>query len=338
MATAAAGFVQPAYSFPTEYLSFDLHSHPGSFYGKGLKDYTGDAGVIKTTTEMNTGGLTGAFIALVADMPILERTPTGIKPGKPYAPGEAWKEYLRQMTALKELLKTLPVALATNVNDLDKAFRNKKTAAFIACEGGDFLDGKPELLDQMYVDGVRSMQVVHYAQNALGDLQTEAPVYNGLSASGKEVVKKMNKLGMVVDVAHASFKTAQDVVSVTTKPIILSHSILKLEDTRPLSKRAITPEHAKLVASTGGVVGAWPSGFNNSFDEFVDNTMRLVDVAGIDHVGLGTDMDSNFKPVLDSYLQLPKWADSLKAKGLSTAEVGKIMGGNAKRVLSKVLK
>ncbi len=84
-------------------------------------------------------------------------------------------------------------------------------------------------------------------------------------------------------------------------------------------------------------VGAWPSGFNNSFDEFVDNTLRLVEVAGIDHVGLGTDMDSNFKPVLDSYLQLPKWADALKAKGLSTEEVGKIMGGNAKRVLMKVI-
>jgi membrane dipeptidase len=142
---------------------------------------------------------------------------------------------------------------------------------------------------------------------------------------------------MVIDVAHASMMTVQDVVYITEAPIILSHSILKIDDSRPLSKRAITPEHAKLVASTGGVIGAWPSGFNNSFEEFVDNTLRLADVAGIDHVGLGTDMDGNFKPVLDSYLQLPKWADALKAKGLSTEEVGKIMGGNAKRVLTKVI-
>ncbi len=122
---------------------------------------------------MNTGRLSGAFLSLVADMPLLERTPTGIKPGKPYASGEAWKEYQRQITVLKELLKTLPATFATKASDLDHALKNKKIAAYIACEGGDFLDGNASLLDQMYADGVRSLQVVHYAPNALGDLQTE---------------------------------------------------------------------------------------------------------------------------------------------------------------------
>ncbi len=263
MAGAAATFIKPAYSFATDYLSFDLHCHPGSFYGRGVKDYQGDAGVIKTVTEMNTGRLSGtemntgrlsgAFFSLVADMPLLERTPTGIKFAKPYAAGEAWKEYQRQMAALKELLKTLPVTTSTKASDLDNAFKNKKAAAYIACEGGDFLDGNASLLDQMYADGVRSLQIVHYAQNALGDLQTEPAQHNGLSFSGREVVKKMNKLGMVIDVAHASMMTVQDVAYITEAPIILSHSILKIDDTRPLSKRAITPEHAKLVASTGGV-------------------------------------------------------------------------------------
>lgn len=340
LTATAAGFVIPALSFgfSEEYLSFDLHSHPGVFFGKDLKDYPGDAGVMKTTTEMNSGHLSGAFFSLVADVAIIERTPTGIRPTRAYATGEAWKEYHRQLTALKDLLKTLPATLATTVAELDNATKNKKVAAFIACEGGDFLDGNVELLDEMYRDGVRSIQLVHYAPNALGDLQTEATQHNGLSKVGKEVVLRMNKLGMVVDVAHASFKTVQDVVGITNAPIILSHSILKMEDTRPLSRRAITPEHAKLIAGTGGVIGAWPSGFNNSFEEFVDNTLRLVDVAGIDHVGLGTDMDGNFKPVFGSYLQLPQWAEALKAKGLSKEEVGKILGGNARRVLAKVIK
>ena len=190
----------------------------------------------------------------------------------------------------------------------------------------------------MYEDGVRSLQIVHYAPNPLGDLQTEASQHNGLSASGKEVVKKLNTLGMVIDVAHASFKTVQDTASITAAPIILSHSILKMEEDRPLSKRAISVEHAKVVASTGGVIGAWPSGFNKSFDEFVDNMLRLVDAVGIDHVGLGTDMDGNFKPVLSSYLQLPQLIEALKIKGLSSNDVSKLMGVNAKRVLASVLK
>jgi membrane dipeptidase len=89
---------------------------------------------------------------------------------------------------------------------------------------------------------------------------------------------------------------------------------------------------------TGGLIGAWPSGFNKSLDEFVDNTMRLIDVVGIDHVGLGTDMDANFKPVMDNYSLLSNWLEGLRTKGLSEEEVFKVGGGNAQRLLKAVLK
>ena len=341
LATAALSLL-PDQLFATDwlqsdYLSFDLHCHPGAFFFKGNKIYPGDAAVLKTVNEMNTGRLSGAFFGLVADAPLIELGPTGVTTKGTYAAGEGWKEYQRQMAILKELLKTLPASRATKAADLDRGFTDKKVAAFISCEGGDFLGGKAELLDQAYADGVRSVQLVHYVPNELGDLQTAAPQHNGLSAAGKAVVKKMNTLGMVIDVAHASYKTVQDVVDVTSAPIILSHSILKMEESRPLSARAITPDHAKLVAKTGGVIGAWPSGFNASFDEFVDNTLLLVKTVGVDHVGLGTDMDGNFKPVLSTYTQLPQWAAALEAKGLSREEVGKVMGGNVKRVLKKVI-
>ena len=324
--------------FQTDMLSFDLHCHPGVFFGRGMKGYPGDSGVVKTVTEMNTGRLSGAFFGLVADLQIIEITPTGVVPKGSYPAGEAWKEYKRQLSALKELFETLPVSLAKRAADLDKAVGGKKVAAFISCEGGEFLDGNASHLDEMYAEGVRSLQLVHYAPNVLGDIQTAPPQHNGLSKSGKEVVTKMNKLGMVIDVAHASYDTVKAVSDITDSPIILSHSILKMEENRPIAKRAISVEHAKLIAKTGGVIGAWPSGFNASFDEFVDNTLRLVDAVGIDHVGLGTDMDSNFKPVFNSYLQLPQWADALATKGLSREEVGKILGGNARRVLGRVLK
>jgi membrane dipeptidase len=339
LATAVSVVAQPALSLPffagNDHLSFDLHAHPGMF---GLKQYSGDGAVLKTTNDMNAGGLTGAFFSLVADVGIIEIGPTGVKPVRSYAPGEAWTEYRRQMDALKELIKTLPALFGTRVDDLDKAQTSKKVAAYISCEGGDFLDGEASKLDEMYNDGIRSVQLVHYAPNALGDLQTEAPQHEGLSKSGKDVVRRMNKLGMLIDVAHASFKTVQDVAEATQAPVMLSHSVLKMEDDRPLAKRAITPAHAKLVAKTGGVIGVWPSGFNRSFDEFVDNTMRMVDVAGIDHVGLGTDMDVNFKPVFTSYIQLSQWGEALRTKGLSSEEVAKILGGNARRVLAKVIK
>ena len=71
----------------------------------------------------------------------------------------------------------------------------------------------------------------------------------------------MNRFGMLVDVAHASYQTTKDVASATDAPIMLSHSILEMETGRPIAKRAISKEHAKLVADTGGIIGAWPSGF-----------------------------------------------------------------------------
>jgi membrane dipeptidase len=66
--------------------------------------------------------------------------------------------------------------------------------------------------------------------------------------------------------------------------------------------------------------------------------MRLIDAVGVDHVGLGTDMDGNFEPVFSNYKQLPDWVTALRSKGLSEADVAKVVGGNAVRVLNKVLK
>ncbi|HZY79436.1 MAG TPA: membrane dipeptidase [Cyclobacteriaceae bacterium] len=319
-------------------IHFDLHSHPGMFLTKGMGAPDVDAAWTKTITEMNKGGLTGAFFSLVADAPIIKPGDGKVDVTGSYKPGEAWKEYKRQLKVLIEFIGSSPVTLATKPSDLQAAQKNKKVAAYIGCEGGDFLEGKADRLDEMYSDGVRSIQLVHYHPNELGNLQTEPAQHDGLSASGKEVVKKMNKLGMVIDVAHAAESTVKAVVDITDSPIILSHSVLRIDESRPLAKRTLTPEHAKLIAKNGGVIGAWPSGYSTSFDDFMDNVKRLIDVVGVDHVGLGTDLDGNFKPVITSFLQLPQWAEAIKNKGFNNEEVQKITGNNAARILNKVLK
>jgi len=316
------------------YFMFDLHCHPGRLFASADGGF-GEVGSTKTVYDMRRAHLSGAFFSLVADSPLIKLGATGVSITGKFAPGEAWKEYQRQMKGMKDFLTTVSVKIGTQKVDLNNS---QAVTAYLAVEGGDFLEEDIVKVDEAYRDGVRSIQLVHYVPNKVGDLQTSEPINNGLSKFGKEVVLRMNKLGMLIDVAHANFQTVKDVVSITDSPIMLSHSILEMEADRPIAKRAISKEHAKLVAQTGGIIGAWPSGFNKSFEEYVENTLRLVEVVGIDHVGIGTDMDGNFKPVLSNYDQYPTFAEALKTNGLSPTEVEKVLGGNAKRVLSEIFK
>ena len=316
--------------------SFDLHCHPGGFFSKGLPSFLGPEAVVRTVDEMLAGRLWGGFFAFVSDFKILRRDADGLRVGRRFEPGEAWAEYERQIATVKELPQGLPVELTTQAGVLEETRRRGQVAAFVACEGGDCLEGQVDRLERLYVDGVRSLQLVHYAQNELGDLQTEDPVYGGLSQVGREVVQEMNRLGMVVDVAHASFATARDVAEISDAPIILSHSLLKHGAKQ--HPRLLDPDHAEVVAATGGVIGMWPLDYgSDTFAEFVDNTLELVDLVGADHVGLGTDMSGSYRPVFESYLQLPDWTAALLVNGLSEFDVSRLVGGNAHRVLREVL-
>jgi len=342
LATAALALVPGALAScasaePSPPVTFDLHAHPGAYFQKGTPQYQGDSSIVRTVSAMRRAQLTGAFFSLVADAPLIELTATGVVTRGAFGPGDGAREYQRQLAIHRELIATTPAFHATHASDLVRAQRDGRVAAFLACEGGEFFDGDAGRVDLLHADGVRCIQLVHYVPNVLGDIQTQPARHGGLSAAGKAVVRRLTTVGMVIDVAHATIETVRDVVTLATAPIILSHSILRIDDTRPLAARAISEEHAKLVAGTGGVIGAWPSGFNASFDEFVDNTLRLIDVVGVDHVGLGTDMDGNFRPVLGSYEQLTDWGSALRAKGLGEQETAQVMGGNMQRVLARVL-
>ncbi|MEZ4899740.1 MAG: membrane dipeptidase [Saprospiraceae bacterium] len=314
-------------------LTFDLHAHPGQLY-KVVNGQTGaDSDAVKAFASIEDNRLGGLFLSLVADSKLLVLGEKGVSVSGQFQPGEGWAEYQRQIGIVREFLHHSTVRIANSAADLTA----NGTAAFLAVEGGHFLEGDAGKLAEAYADGIRSVQLVHYAPNELGDLQTWEEQFHGLSAAGKEVVRKMNQLGMLIDVAHASYETTRQVAMLSQDPIMLSHSVLSMESDRPIAQRAITKQHARVVADTGGLIGMWPSGFNRDFDEFVENTKRMVDVVGIDHVGIGTDMDANYKPVLTSYSEFPDLSQALMAKGLTGEEVAKIMGNNAARVIRQVI-
>ncbi|MFT6827556.1 MAG: membrane dipeptidase [Roseivirga sp.] len=335
---AGATFLLPKWSFLIQdqpLRIIDLHAHPGLFFRKGSDMYPGDDAVGQRIADIRKSGVQMAFFSLVADSPLLVRTTEGIVVEGSYQKGEGWAEYKKQLAIFMELATQNKMSIAISYKYLADT---ENSLALLSCEGGDFLDGEIDNVERAYQDGIRSIQLVHYAQNNVGDLQTQPAVYNGLSDFGKATVQKMNELGMIIDVAHASFKTVADVAEITSAPILLSHSILKTEEDRPISIRAITPAHAKLVADTGGLIGAWPSGFSKDINDFADQTLRMIDVVGIDHVGIGTDMDANFQPVITNYGEVSSWAALLENRGLSKTEIDKVLYGNAERLIKNILK
>jgi membrane dipeptidase len=150
------------------------------------------------------------------------------------------------------------------------------------------------------------------------------------------VVAECNRLGIVVDCAHASFATTMAVLEASRQPVIISHGQLGYSDTT--HPRLMTAQHAAAVAEAGGLVGAWPCGITSrSLTDFGTEILRLAETAGPGHVAIGTDLDGNYRPVLTSYDQFADLTGTLAARGLPPDRVHQILGGNALDLLCRVL-
>lgn len=330
-------------AFVDRHATVDTHCHPGRFFLKDLPYQTpttrafGEAFEDRAVADLGTGRVSGVLIAAVADMRLLEMTATGgLHAAGEFQPGEAYADYRRQLAELKSLVAHHALAKGLNPSDIDSAHRRHLTSAVFAVEGGDFIEDRLDRVHQAFRDGVRAITVVHYHVNQIGDIQTEATVHGGLTPLGKSIIGEMNQAGILVDLAHATFAVTKDVIEVSTKPVMISHSNLSTPTaTHP---RLISTEHAKLVAAAGGIIGSWPSGIGHTtFSDYIDSIRRLVDAVGVDHTAIGTDMDANYRPVLRSYRDWSLIPAALLARGMHDAEVAKIMGGNFQRVFEASL-
>ena len=144
------------------------------------------------------------------------------------------------------------------------------------------------------------------------------------------MIRRCNALGIVVDVAHGTFELVKRAVATTAKPLLLSHTGL---GNRPTPwTRLITSDHARAVASTGGMVGIWPVQDVANVSSYAGGIARMVDVIGVDHVGIGTDQMGLLGPSsLPSYADLPQLAAALSSR-FKPDEIARLLGGNYRRV------
>lgn len=312
----------------------DVHAHPGRTLLTGLSrsapavQLLGPEDSGERLQSARTAGVAAVNASAVADLPVLGVRPDGgLHASRPFEPGEAWADFRRQLDALEASLAAPGVRPVLAPADIVAAAATGEVGAVLGCEGGDFLEGDAGRLADVATRGLRTVTLVHYRPNELGDIQTDDPMHGGLSPAGREVVREMNRLGMIVDLAHATFGTTVDTLEVSTRPIMISHSHLA----RPGAShpRLLSEKHAAAVAEAGGLIGAWPAGIvAQTLDDFCDEICRLVDLVGVDHVGVGTDMDANYRPVLTSYDQFPDVAARLRSRGMTSAEVDQVLGGN----------
>jgi membrane dipeptidase len=313
-----------------ESVTVDVHSHAGKLL------YVKSGAAFSPLAEpMRQGGLAVVCLAIVSDSPTHKvMGDRRIHPYREPDPGELYAYSQLAFARLHALVQQQSLTVITDSAGLQAA-RAGRPSAVVAAEGADFLEGDLSRVDEAYTRwGLRHLQLTHYRVNELGDIQTEQPVHGGLTDFGAEVIRRCNARGIVVDVAHGTIDLVRRAASVTTKPLLLSHTSLT---TRPQPfTRLITPEHAGLIARTGGMIGIWPvADIFPDMAALAGGIARMASVAGVDHVGLGTDsMGLVGAATFDTYDKLPGLTSALLAAGFSPDDVRKIMGGNYVRIFN----
>lgn len=209
------------------------------------------------------------------------------------------------------------------------------TAGLLGVEGAQVLEGKAENVDVLFAAGFRMMSPTHFFDNEVGG-SAHGIAKGGLTALGRDVIRRMERLRMLVDLAHASPRTIDDVLDQATRPVVVSHTGVKgtCDNVRNLSD-----EQLRGIARTGGVIGIgyWDTAVCGEDARAIARAIRYAArVAGVEHVGLGSDFDGAVTTPFDT-TGLALLTDALLAEGFEDEEVTKIMGGNVFRILAEAL-
>src|SRR5207245_3856961 len=202
--------------------------------------------------RMKEGGLTAAFFSIWVDAR--------------YGPGSAFRRALALIGAVRALADSnRDVELATSADDVRAAAARGHVAALLGVEGGHAIENSLEKLDSLYRLGVRYMTLTWNNGNDWAGSSTDPERHGGLTSFGRQVVGRMNQLGMLVDVSHVSDATFRDVLATSTRPVIASHSSCRALAHHP---RNLSDEQLRAIAQNGGVVGI------NFYPVFLDEHFR----------------------------------------------------------------
>lgn len=269
------------------------------------------------------------------------------------ATGDALLQTMEQIDIVHRMVRRYPETfdLASTADDIERIVAAGKIACMLGIEGGYSIQESLPILRRLYSQGCRYMTLTHSMSLAWADSATDEPRANGLSPFGEEVIREMNRIGMLVDLSHVSVATMKHALKTSKAPVIYSHSSARAINEHP---RNVNDDVLKLTAANGGVVMInFYSGFispnekikQNAKDlgtlsDVVDHIEHVIDVAGIDHVGIGSDFDGVPRlPIgLEDVSTYPRITQELLNRGHKRETIHKILGGNILRVLRQAEK
>jgi membrane dipeptidase len=264
------------------------------------------------------------------------------------AEGNAHITTIEQIDLVNKMCQRYPdvFEIALSADDVERIVASGKIASLIGVEGGHSIENSLGRLRELYERGARYMTLTHSRNLDWADACTDEPRAGGLNEFGEEVVREMNRLGMLVDLAHVSPECMRKALAVTRAPVIFSHSSAKAICDHP---RNVPDDVLQLTARNGGVVMVnFFTGFllpKNITDVrpdalgdlrvIVDHIDHIVAVAGIDHVGLGSDYDGvpRVPRGCEDVSTYPALTQELLDRGYNRDDIHKILGGNILRVL-----
>ncbi|MGI6548828.1 MAG: dipeptidase [Syntrophomonadales bacterium] len=240
----------------------------------------------------------------------------------------------QEMMSCKEM--AYPVR---SVQDLERNTGGGRTGMMLHLEGAEALGTKLSNLRTLYRLGVRSIGLTWNHRNLLADGVMDAASGGGLSEWGREVVNEMNRLGMVVDLAHISPAGFRDAVEMASKPMIVSHA-----NTYSLCKhpRNLKDEQLRTITSIGGIVGvtfvpAFVDRMEATIEKLADHVGHMIQIMGEDHVALGSDFDGTETTVVPDVSAYPLLVEELEKRSLTARQIDKVLRGNFLRVLKDIL-
>lgn len=320
-------------------LIIDPHSHP-DMNPEYWKDQSAGFRFMKEI------GMAASCYAAIGDFPRTSKAFVGSYFETAVKMIDYWKNTVVQKDQVKLVLK---------MSDIP-APGTKTPGAILGLEGGDALEGRADRVDEFHKLGLRVLQIVRLHNNELGDIMRAmpnldpGPYSGGLTPKGRAVIDRMQEVGVVVDLSHASKATLKDVVAYCRKPILDSHTTTLCASENNWDRvdefyklRARTWEEMEWIASTGGVVCSRPVSWKTqpikTIRDWANELLEMKKRIGIEHIGTGTDgggiplLVSGYKDVRD----LGKLADALTEVGFTREDLAAFMGKNVYRVLGKYL-